>query len=99
MENKKLDILAQIPEYREVLKDLLIQEKQHEIAARNLMLRATLLVFVIGNFACISLFFLNGFGLTNLSDVAMGSLAAATIAEVAGLLVIAVKYFFQKDNK
>jgi len=96
LENIKLDNLAQIPEYRDVFKDLLIQEKQHEIAARNLILRVILLVFTVGNFACLSLYFLNGFGITNLSDAAMGSLAAATIAEVAGLLVVSVKYFFKK---
>ena len=48
-------------------------------------------IFALGNLATISLFFLNGLKVTELSDVAMGSLAAATIAEVAGLLTIVVK--------
>lgn len=50
-----------------------------------------LIIFAVGNLACLTLFFLNGFGVTSLSDVALGGLAAATIAEVAGLIGIILR--------
>ena len=61
---------------------------------RGLAIYSLLGIFVVGNLATISLFFLNGLKVAELSDVAMGSLAAATIAEVAGLLTIVVKGLF-----
>jgi len=48
-------------------------------------------LFALGNVVCLALFVLTGFGFTQLSDVALGSLAAATIAEVAGVLGIVLK--------
>lgn len=45
-----------------------------------------------------TLFFLNGLKITELTDVAMGSLAAATIAEVAGRLTIVVKGLFSEEE-
>jgi len=50
-----------------------------------------LILFGLGNISSLALFWLNGLGLTTLSDVALASLAAATIAEVAGLLMVTVK--------
>lgn len=64
---------------------------------RNLTTYVLLGIFAIGNVATITLYSLNGFGVTNLSDVAMASLGAATIAEVAGLLVIVVKGLFEHN--
>ena len=55
---------------------------------------ALLTTLIIGNLSCLVLFFLNGFGITSLSDVALCALAAATIAEIAGLLAIAIKCIF-----
>ena len=61
---------------------------------QNVTTYTLLAIFVLVNVATIVLFFLNGFGITELSDVAMASLVAATIAEVAGLLVIIMKGLF-----
>ena len=44
--------------------------------------------------ARIPIIFLTGFGVTDLSDVAMGSLAATTVAETGGLLTIVVSGLF-----
>jgi len=85
--------LDEDPRYR----DILINERESLIKMRELTLKVLLIIFSIGNIACIALYFLNGFGLTNLSDTAMGSLAAATIAEVAGLSVVVVKFLFPRE--
>jgi hypothetical protein len=61
---------------------------------RDITTYTLLAIFSLGTLSTVSLFFLNGLGITSLTDVAMGSLAAATIAEVAGLLVIMVKGLF-----
>lgn len=50
-----------------------------------------LIVLLIGNLSCLTLFFLNGFGVTHLSDTALCALAAATVAEVAGLIGMIIK--------
>ena len=53
-----------------------------------------LAIFALGSTATVILFFLTGFGMTDLSDVAMGSLAATTVAETGGLLTIVVTGLF-----
>jgi hypothetical protein len=50
-----------------------------------------LVIFTTGNVSCLTIFFLNGFGVTSLSDQALCALAAATVAEVAGLMTIIIK--------
>jgi hypothetical protein len=59
------------------------------------LLRATiiilLVIFILGSITCLTLFILNAFGITNLSDTALCALAGATIAEVAGLLGLLFK--------
>jgi len=57
-----------------------------------------LAIFAFGNIATVLLFFLTGYGVTNLSDVAMGSLAATTIAETGGLLTIVVTGLFPQSS-
>ena len=52
---------------------------------------ALVVVFCLGNLSCIALFFLTGFKVTEFSDVAIASLGAATIGEVAGLIGIIIK--------
>ena len=52
---------------------------------------ALLVVFIIGNLSCLTLFFLNAFQVTSLSDTALCALSAATIAEVVGLITIIVR--------
>ena len=49
---------------------------------------ALLGTFIVGVLGSLSLFFLNGFGYTNLSDIALCALAGATIGETAVLLRI-----------
>jgi hypothetical protein len=44
-----------------------------------------------------ALFFLTGFGVTNLSDTALASLAATSIAEVGGLLTIVLNGLFPQS--
>ena len=94
MTEKKYGAISDLPEYKE----LLLQEKTQEISARDLILKVILSIFALGNLACLSLYFFNGFGLTRLTDAAMHSLAAATIAEVAGLLIVLIKFYFKKES-
>ena len=92
MTEEKYEHISDLPDYKE----LLLQEKSQEISARDLILKVILFIFALGNLACLSLYFFNGFGLTHLTDAAMHSLAAATIAEVTGLLIILIKFYFSK---
>lgn len=48
-------------------------------------------VLVVGNFSCLTLYFLNGFGVTDLSDAALGYLGIATVGQVGGLLALLFK--------
>jgi len=65
------------------------QERAVDLLSKTLL--ALLVVFIIGNISCLVLFFLNAFQVTILSDTALCALAAATMAEVAGLITIIVK--------
>ena len=65
------------------------EEKAAGLLSKTLI--ALLVVFIIGNISCLVLFFLNAFQVTILSDTALCALAAATMAEVAGLITIIVK--------
>ncbi len=71
------------------------EEVYKELPLYTNLLRATIIVllvtFTIGNITCLTLFILNAYGITSLSDVALCALAGATIAEVAGLLTILLK--------
>lgn len=58
-----------------------------------------LVIFGLGNLSTFTLFFLNGFGVTDLSDVSMASLSAATIAEVAAMLTIIVTRLFNEFGR
>jgi hypothetical protein len=69
--------------------DEVYQERAVDLLSKTLI--ALLVVFIIGNLSCLILFFLNAFQVTILSDTALCALAAATIAEVAGLITIIVK--------
>ena len=51
---------------------------------------------LLGNTASIALFFLTGFGVTELSDAALASPAATSIAEVGGLLTIVLTGIFSQ---
>ena len=82
------------PNNEEVIKVELPEEdeyKEKRLTILSTAIIALLATFIIGNLSCLALFFLNGFGITSLSDVALCALAAATIAEVAGLLTITIK--------
>jgi len=57
-----------------------------------------LVIFALGSIATVVLFFLTGYGVTKLSDVAMGSLAATTVAETGGLLTIVVTGLFPQAS-
>lgn len=72
---------------------IIIPDPRQTIAEQLLpgIVRVLLVLFGLGNVTCLGLFWLTGFGITQLSDTALGSLAAATIAEVAGLLAIVLK--------
>jgi hypothetical protein len=50
-----------------------------------------LVIFIVSNVSCLSLLFLNGFGVTNLSDAVLCALIAATVAEIAGLMTMVYK--------
>ena len=82
----------------------LAERVQHvDIINRTQRLRDTatytlLAIFALGSTATIVLFFLTGFGVTKLSDVAMGSLAATTVAETGGLLTIVVTGLFPQSS-
>jgi len=79
----------------EIRLELPPEEAYTELPLYTNLLRATiitlLVIFTIGNLTCLALFVLNGFGITSLSDAGLCALAAATIAEVAGLLIILFK--------
>ena len=84
------------PENNEEIKvELPAEEVYKELPLYTNLLRAAiiilLVIFTLGNITCLALFVLNGFGITTLSDAALCALAAATIAEVAGLLGIIIK--------
>lgn len=68
---------------------------EHLSRLQRMALYSLLLLFALGNAATISLYFLNGFGATDLTDVAMASLSAATIAEVGGLLTVVMTGIFR----
>lgn len=77
------------------------EQRSNPVIERTLRLRDlatyTLLgVFVVGSTASIALFFLTGFGVTELSDAALASLAATSIAEVGGLLTIVLSGIFSQ---
>lgn len=79
----------------EIRVELPPEEVYKELPLYSNLLRAAiiilLIIFIIGNITCLALFVLNGLGITSLSDTALCALAAATLAEVAGLLVILFK--------
>jgi len=82
------------PKQQEIIKAELpggevYREKAAALLSKALV--ALLLVFIIGNLSCLALFFLNAFQVTILSDTALCALAAATMAEVAGLITIIVR--------
>ena len=80
---------------KEIRVELPPEEVYKELPVYDNLVRAIiitlLVIFALGNITCLTLFVLNAFGITNLSDVGLGSLAGATIAEVAGLLTIVLK--------
>ena len=82
--------------YEEIKVELPPEEVYRELPLRLLSAATIILLatFIIGNLSCLALFFLNGFGVTTLSDTALCALAAATVAEVAGLLAIIFKGIF-----
>lgn len=68
--------------------------RAEETWQEGILTRATwivLIVLTIGNLSCVALFFLTGFGLTELSDVALASLAGATVGQTAGLVATVFK--------
>ena len=73
-------------------------EKIQKISARDWILKVLLIIFATGNIGCLVLYFFNGFGLTKLSDGVLYSLTAVTLAEIAGLLIIAVNFYFPKKE-
>jgi|GEM_PF-4838445 len=82
------------PNEQKVLKPELPPGEVYRERAATLLSRALLallVIFVISNISCLVLFFLNGFGITSLSDTALCALAAATVAEVAGLITFIIK--------
>ncbi len=84
------------PNNEEAIKVVLPEEEKYiELPLYTNLMRATiiilLVIFGIGNITCLTLFVLNAFGITNLSDVGLCALAGATIAEVAGLLMIVLR--------
>lgn len=78
------------------------RQRSNPVAERTLRLRdltthTLLFVFIAGSTASMALFFLTGFGVTNLSDTALASLAATSIAEVGGLLTIVLNGLFPQS--
>lgn len=70
------EVVRELPLYTNLLRTIII---------------ILLFVFTLGNITCLTLFVLNGLGITNLSDTALCALAATTVGEVAGLLLIVLK--------
>ena len=48
------------------------------------------------NISTFVLIFLNGLGVTDLSDGILYSLIGASVAEIAGILIVPTKYLFPK---
>jgi hypothetical protein len=84
MPSKKQDVIK-----LELPRGEVYEERAVDLLSKTLI--ALLVVFIIGNLSCLALFFLNAFQVTVLSDTALCALAAATIAEVAGLITIIVR--------
>ena len=82
----------------DALEEIRITEISRTLSLREKVVTFLLCLLGFSTAACISLFFFNGFGLTNLSDKAIMALTTATISQVAALLVIAVKFLFSKNR-
>ena len=97
LKNKKLLIKAKTS-ISEELEEIRITEISRILSLREKVVTFLLCLLGLSTVACISLFFFNGFGLTNLSDKAIVALTTATISQVAALLVIAVKFLFSRNR-
>lgn len=82
----------------DALEEIRITEISRTLSLREKVVTFLLCLLGFSTIACISLFFFNGFGLTNLSDKAIMALTTATVSQVAALLVIAVKFLFSKNR-
>jgi len=82
----------------DALEEIRITEISRTLSLREKVVTFLLCLLGFSTAACISLFFFNGFGLTNLSDKAIMALTTATVSQVAALLVIAVKFLFSKNR-
>lgn len=56
------------------------------------------MVLSLGVIICLTLFVCNAFNMTEISDAQMESLAKATIAQVGGLLGVALKFLFSRNR-
>jgi hypothetical protein len=70
-------------------------ERQRELGTlQRAALVALLAVFVSAGFGTIGLYFLAGYGQVGLSDAALATLTAATLAELAALLTLLFRGLF-----
>jgi uncharacterized membrane protein YcjF (UPF0283 family) len=66
-----------------------IYREKASILLRNAFV-ALLVIFSVSTASCIALLFLNAFKVTSLSDQALTALVTATVAEIAGLMIMVI---------
>ena len=73
------------------------EEKEvSEIKLREAFVYALIVVFSVSVISTFVLVFLNGLGVTDLSDGILYSLIGASVAEIVGILIVPTKYLFPK---
>jgi len=79
--------------------DLTILTTLRTLRLRDIATYTLLATLAAGSIASIVLFFLEGFGVTNLTDTEMLALSGATIAEIGGLLTIVLRSLFSQPTR
>jgi len=76
------------------------KELDHRIEVQGMMARWLVRTFVIVTFLTMAIFFLQGFDFCRfqLPESLLKWLGAATLGEIAGLLIIIIKAIFQKNK-
>jgi len=89
---KQYEYLEDDPEYRKILLDII--GGKWELVKK--LVWVFCILFSLGVLSCIVLYFLQGFNKIQLSDKLLLGYAAVTIAEVAGISTMIIKYICEQ---
>ena len=76
-----------------------LQSLEQNVKLRKTMTWFLLVTYGAANLTAIVLLFFNGFGLTTLSDTVLVAVLTATVAELAGIVIVVAQYLFPQNKK